>query len=57
MDEAEKQIKEIMDKNKLQFSYEISFPIYKILPDQVKLALSVLKSHGMKITVVLKEKA
>lgn len=56
MDNAEKQIKEILDKEKLKFSYEISFPMYRITPDEVKLALSVLKKHGMKISVILKEK-
>lgn len=56
MDEAEKQIKEILEKNKLTYGYEISFPMYRILPDEVKLALSVLKKNGMKISVVLKKK-
>lgn len=56
MDEAEKQIKEILEKNKLKFGYEISFPMYRILPDEVKLALSVLKKNGMKISVVLRKK-
>jgi len=41
---------------KLEISFEMSFPQYKILPDEVKLALSVLSRNGMKITVVLKSK-
>ena len=56
MDSAEKQIKDILEKEKLKFGYEISFPMYRITPDEVKLALSVLKKHGMKISVVLKKK-
>ena len=42
-----------LSKHNLKISYELSFPRYNIMPDEVRLALSVLKSHGMKITMAL----
>lgn len=55
INKAEKEIREILKRHKLKIGYQISFPMYKILPDEVKLALSVLVKHGMKITILLKE--
>ena len=52
-----KEITDILDKKNLEIGYEISFPTYKILPDEVKLALSVLGKHGMKISFILKDKS
>lgn len=56
IDAAEKEINEVLKKHGLKYGYEFTFPIYKILPDAVRLALSVLQSHGLKVIVVLKEK-
>lgn len=53
MEKAEKQINEILEKNNLKLNYQISFPTYRIIPDEVRLALSVLAKHGMKITFTL----
>lgn len=50
---VEAEIQEILKKYHLKMGYDISFPVYKILPDEVKLALSILQQHGMKIVFVL----
>lgn len=55
MKKAEKEINKILHKNKLRISYSIAFPMYKILPDEVKLALNVLGKHGMKVIFTLKK--
>lgn len=52
--EANKEIQEVLNKKGLKLSYDMSFPIYKILPDEVKLSLLVLEKHGMKLSIVLK---
>lgn len=51
---AEKQIQAILKKYNLKINCEISFPMYKQLPDEVRLALKVLVRHGMKILFTLK---
>lgn len=56
INEAEKKIDVILKENDLTYSYEFSFPMYRILPDEVKLALSVLEKNGLKVRVILKEK-
>ena len=48
-----KEIRAIARKNGLKIDYTISFPIYRKLPDDVKLALSVIAKHKMKITLSL----
>jgi len=53
---AKKQIQEILDKNGLVIKSQISFPIYKELPDEVKLAINVLTKHGMKVIYFLDKK-
>lgn len=55
--EAEDEIQKILDRNNLKLGYTFEFPIYKILPDEVKLALSVLKNHGMRVVIELKPKS
>ena len=42
-----------LKKHNLKIGYEVSFPQYRILPDEVKLALSVLKNNKMRITMSL----
>lgn len=48
-----KEITEALSKHNLRINYELSFPRYAIMPDEVRLALSVLRNHGMKITLNL----
>lgn len=55
IDTVNKEIMNLLKKNNMTMTYELSFPIYKIIPDEVKLALSVLHRYGMKIVVLLKE--
>lgn len=54
-DPVTEEIAQALKKHNLRINYEISFPRYNILPDEVRLALSVLKNHGMKITIALDE--
>lgn len=54
---AEKRIQEILEKQNLKLGCEISFPMYKQLPDEVQLALRVLVRHGMKILSTLTPQA
>lgn len=54
IDEAQKEIEEILKKHKLEIGYSVTFPIYKILPDEIELALKVIAKHGMKISFTLK---
>lgn len=53
IEEVEKQIKDLVDKNGYEIGYKIDFPVYKILPDEVHLALKILGKHGMKLLLVL----
>ena len=53
IEEVEKQIKDLVEKNGFEIGYNLDFPIYKILPDEVKLALNILGKHGMTLKMVL----
>lgn len=53
IDKAEKEIQKILKEHGLKTSYEIAFPRYNILPDEVQLALKILSKHGMKIVFIL----
>lgn len=55
-DTVEKEIQEILNEYGMYFGYNLTFPVYKILPDEVKLALKILETHGMHIIVELKDK-
>ncbi len=56
IEEVEKQIKDLVDKNGFEIGYVLDFPVYKILPDEVKLALKVLGKHGMTLKITLSPK-
>lgn len=55
-DEVKKQIFDLVKKNRMQLGFQIQFPIYNILPDEVKLAMNILSKHGMKISFTLEQK-
>lgn len=55
-DEITKEIQNILEKNGYRMGYKISFPAYRILPDEVRLALSVLTKHSMKIGITIQKK-
>lgn len=57
VDEAEAEIQEILKKRNLQFDYDLKFPFVGNLPDEVSLALKILKKAGMKVLFVLREEA
>ena len=51
-----KEIEAVLKKHNYQIGWQIEFPMYKILPKAVQLALTVLTEHGMKILFTLKPK-
>lgn len=53
LDIVDKEIQELLEKNKMRLSYQVSFPKYRELPDEVVLAMKILQTHGMKITFSL----
>lgn len=55
IDPVIEELNSLLSKKNLAIGYEFSFPRYNILPDEVRLALSVIKSHGMKISLSLHE--
>lgn len=50
-DEVKKQIQDILKKSKHRIDFQIDFPMYKVLPEEVKLALRIIQKHGMKIYI------
>jgi hypothetical protein len=56
IDIAEAEINEVLKRHNLKYGYKFSFPVYKILPSAVQLALDVLETHGLKVSIILKEK-
>jgi hypothetical protein len=52
----EEKIQKLLDENNLKIDYEIVFPKFEKLPPEIELALTVLKSKGMKIRFVIKDK-
>lgn len=54
MSNVSKQVAEILKKENHKLGYEIVFPMYRILPDEVKLALSVLGRHNMQVLITIK---
>lgn len=44
-----------LEKKDLRLNYQLSFPQYNIIPDDVRLALNILKAHKMKITIALED--
>ena len=51
--EVDQQIQKLLSKNKMKLGYQFDFPRYKEIPDEVKLALSVLQTHGLNVKVIL----
>ncbi len=50
-----KEISRALDARNLRINYQLSFPRYNIMPDEVRLALNILRKHGMKITIALED--
>lgn len=55
-DKAQKDIDKILKDNKLKIGYKLDFPQYKILPDEVLLAIKILERHQMRIIMMLESK-
>lgn len=56
MDEATKEVEAVLKKHNAEISFQIDFPRYRDIPAEVKLALRVIKNHGMTITMVIQPK-
>lgn len=55
IDQVDAQIINILKEHECKLGYEMTFPRYKIIPDEVKLAMLVLKNHGMVIQMTIQE--
>lgn len=53
IDKANKEIEAILKNKKLKIAYNLNFPMYKQLPDEVQLSLKILIKHGLKIVFTL----
>jgi hypothetical protein len=53
---AQDELEGVLKKHNVSLQYEVVFPMYKRLPDEVQLALKVLMRHGMTIRFLLKDK-
>lgn len=59
VEECKNKIFELVRSYEAQIGYELTFPLYKELPElpeEVKLALAVLNRHKVKITLVIEPK-
>lgn len=54
---ANEEIQQILDKYNVQIQPQMDFPIYKIYPESLQLALKVLEQHNPKFGIVLQPKA
>jgi hypothetical protein len=43
----EEDLEELLKKHDLSLQITEDFPVYRLLPEEVQLALAVLKKHGM----------
>ena len=48
-----KLINEVLNNNKMTLGMHITFPRYRILPDEVILAKKIMAQHGMMLTMTL----
>lgn len=55
-DIANKEIQKILDTYNLQYGFKLEFPVYRILPDEVQLALKIMEKHKMRIKVFFDKK-
>lgn len=55
-DQANKDIQKILDTYNLEYGFKIDFPIYRILPDEVQLALRIIEKNKMRIKVFLSKR-
>lgn len=56
IDQVQKEIHELCKKHNVAIRYKLNFPIYNILPDEVKLSMSILEKHGMRVSLELESK-
>lgn len=46
---------DIQKKHDIQLNTTIIFPQYKILPDEVKLAILIIQKHGVQTQIVMED--
>lgn len=49
------EIQKILRDGNIKLGYQVDFPNYKILPEEVQLALKVLSRHGMRILITAED--
>lgn len=52
----EKDFRDLLNKYNLSWTITSCFPVYNILPSEVKLALTVLEKHGIEYKLAYSEK-
>lgn len=55
IDDADREIKAILDKYDVKLGFQMNFP-YDTPPDDVKLAIAVLLKHGLKVSFTIEKK-
>lgn len=55
-EEFGKDLQNLKERYGVDFEPSITFPQYNILPEEVQLALVVLKNHKAKLTIALRER-
>lgn len=53
---ANKEIQKVLDTYGLRYNFKLDFPVYRIIPDEVQLALRVIEKYKMRIKVFLDKK-
>lgn len=56
VDLADKELKELLKKHGKKLNYEFDFPKFRILPEEVLLAIKVLENNGLVVVIKLEDK-
>jgi hypothetical protein len=51
--QADAEMQAILTKYQMKYGYSFEFPRYRQLPDEVRLALSVLQTHGLQVNIII----
>lgn len=51
----EEQINELVKENNMKIAYRFTFPMYRTLPAEVQLALTILEKHDMHVVVEIQQ--
>lgn len=53
---ADQEIREVLKKYNVEIDYVLRFPDDPVIPEELQLALIIIKNHKMKISFALKSK-